>query len=268
MFEIRQSLPKKTRVMIGAATIGLLLVIWIAITASGLVSPKLLPGPMNLAHSFPKMWNEPNFMAMNTLQSLFRITAGFVMAGLVAVPLGILMGAFTPVRAAIDPIIGPMRFLPIAAVVPIFILWFSFGESMKISLLFLGTFVYLLPLVVDTVDQVNDVYLKTAATLGASRWQVIRTILLPASLPSIAEALRVMYGIGWTYVMLAEFVTEEGKGYAGIGYLINRTRRFGDLSDVLVCVALILVVGVVVDRALYYLNRQLFAWTHKGGAHG
>lgn len=268
MFEIRQSLPKTTRLTIGAITIGVLVVVWVAITASGVVSPKLLPGPMDLVASFPKMWNEPNFMAMNTLQSLFRITAGFVLAGLVAVPLGILMAAFTPVRAAIDPIIGPMRFLPIAAVVPIFILWFSFGEAMKISLLFVGTFVYLLPLVVDTVDQVDSVYLKTAATLGASKWQTIRTILLPASLPSIFEALRVMYGIGWTYVMLAEFVTEEGQGYAGIGYLINRTRRFGDLSDVLVCVALILIVGVVVDRLLFYLNRQLFSWSYKGGGHG
>lgn len=231
-------------------------------TAGGFVSAAMLPGPGDLIRSFPKMWYAPNFMAANAIKSLMRITAGFLLAGAVSIPLGIMMGAFTPIRAAVNPIIIPLRFLPIAAAVPIFILWFDFGETMKIMLLFMGTIVYLLPLVVETVDQVDDVYLKTAATLGATRSQIIKTILLPASLPAIFEALRVMYGIGWTYVMLAEFVTEEGTGYAGIGYLINRMRRFGTLSDVLVCVAFILVLGILVDRLLNWIGKQLFSWAH------
>lgn len=260
MFELRQALPKSTRYAIGGITIAILVIIWVAVTASGAFTAAVLPGPGDLFRSIPKMWNAPNYMAMNALTSLGRITAGFILAALVSIPLGVLMGSFTPIRAAVNPIIIPMRFLPIAAAVPIFILWFDFGETMKITLLFVGTFVYLLPLVVETVDQVDDVYLRTAATLGATKTQIIKTILIPASLPAIFEALRVMYGIGWTYVMLAEFVTEEGTGYAGIGYLINKMRRFGTLSDVLVCVALILIIGVAVDRLLALIGRLLFAW--------
>ncbi|MFB6376131.1 MAG: ABC transporter permease, partial [Bradymonadaceae bacterium] len=187
---------------------------------------------------------------------------GFAAAAVVAVPLGVLMGAFTPVRGFFEPITGPLRFLPIAAVVPIFITWFGFGETMKIAVLAMGTFVYMLPLVVETVAQVDEVYLQTAETLGASRWQIIRSILVPASLPAIFESMRVMYGIGWTYVMLAEFVSSPstGFGYPGIGFLINELRRYGSLADVIVAVIFILLIGVAVDQFLGWLSEQLFPW--------
>ena len=264
MFRLRAAIPDRIRWIIGGATIGVFLIVWVAITVSGAVSASTLPSPIDLVNAIPDLWTE-KYMLANAMVSLLRITIGFAAAAAVAVPLGVMMGAFTPVRAAFKPLIGPLRFLPIAAVVPIFIFWFGLGEEMKITLLFLGTFVYLLPLVVETVDQVEDVYLKTAATLGASKWQIIRTILVPASLPAIYEALRVMFGIGWTYVMLAEFVSDEstGFGYGGIGDLINNLRRYGTLAEVLVCVILILVIGVVVDLLMGWLGKQLFPWTKR-----
>lgn len=264
MFKLRAQIPDRLRWTIGGVTVGIFIAIWVAVTFSGLVSAGTLPSPADLSAAVPELHNE-KFMLANALVSLLRITIGFALAAAVAVPLGVVMGAFTPVRAAVNPLIGPLRFLPIAAVVPIFIFWFGLGEEMKIMLLFIGTFVYLLPLVVETVDQVEDVYLKTAATLGASRWQVIISVLVPASLPAIYEALRVMFGIGWTYVMLAEFVSDEssGFGYGGIGYLINNLRRYGTLSEVLVCVILILIIGVAVDFLMGWLGRQLFPWTRR-----
>ena len=225
MFELRAPLTTKQSIAISSATILLILIAWIALTVgeTPIMRPESLPSPGLLLAAVPEMHFE-KLMIANALVSLLRITLGFVLAAVVAIPMGVLMGAFTPVRAAITPLVTPLRFLPIAAVVPIFIFWFGLDEEMKIALLFLGTFVYLLPLVVETVDQVDDVYLKTAATMGASRWQIIRTILVPAALPSIFEELRVLYGIGWTYVMLAEFVSVEdaGFGYPGIGYLIKQ----------------------------------------------
>lgn len=264
MFKLRAPLSQQQRWIIGGVSMALMVGVWVAVTASGMVEPSTLPGPGNLYAELPKMYSE-RFMVNNAFVSLLRITLGFLAATAVAVPLGILMGAFTPIRAAISPLITPLRFLPIAAVVPIFIFWFGLGEEMKISLLFLGTFVYLLPLVVETVDQVDEVYLKTASTLGASRAQIIWTILLPASMPAIYEALRVLYGIGWTYVMLAEFVSDasSGFGYSGIGYLINNLRRYGTLSEVLVAVAFILLLGVLVDLVLGFIGGLLFPWVEK-----
>ncbi len=264
MFKIRAALTPQQRWLFGGIAIALCVALWVGLTASGAVSSSTLPGPGDLYEVFPKMYAE-RYMVNNALVSLLRITIGFALATAVAVPVGILMGAFTPIRAMISPLIGPLRFLPIAAVVPIFIFWFGLGEEMKIALLFIGTFVYLLPLVVETVDQVDEVYLKTASTLGASRLQTITTILVPASMPAIYEALRVLYGIGWTYVMLAEFVSEadSGFGYSGIGYLINNLRRYGTLSEVLVAVGLILLLGVLVDLLLGFIGDMLFPWVEK-----
>lgn len=265
LFELRAKLPAQTRIIIGGVTVGLMLALWIGLTTTGVIPPSVLPGPGVFPASISKMHYE-QFMVANALVSLLRITLGFIIAAAVAIPLGILMGAFAPIRAAVMPIITPLRFLPIAAVVPIFIFWFGLGETMKIGLLFLGTVVYLLPVVVEAIDNVDDVYLKTAATLGASRSQIIVSILIPAAMPAIYEALRVLYGIGWTYVMLAEFVSDksEGFGYGGIGYLISNMRRYGKLEDVLVAVALILVLGVLVDLFLGWIGKTLFPWAHRG----
>ncbi len=264
MFKIRKPLPEKTRWIISGVTVVVFVLVWIGITVSGLVPKTTLPSPFDLLAAIPRLHSQ-EFVIMNAMTSLLRITIGFALAAIVAIPLGILMGAFSPIRAVFQPLIGPLRYLPIAAVVPIFIFWFDLGETMKIMLLFVGTFVYLLPLVVETVDQVDDVYLRTASTLGATRGQIISTILLPASIPSIYEALRVMFGIGWTYVMLAEFVSDasSGFGYGGIGYLINNLRRYGSLSEVLVCVIFILIIGVTVDLLMAWVGKLLFPWTRR-----
>lgn len=265
MFQLRAALPTRTRLLIGGGAVATLVLAWATLTSTGVIPNTVLPAPADFPAALQKMHFE-RYMVANALVSLLRITLGFLAAAFVAVPLGILMGAFAPIRAAINPLIVPMRFLPIAAVVPIFIFWFGLGEAMKIGLLFLGTVVYLLPVVVEAVDSVDEVYLKTAATLGASRGQIIRTILVPAALPAIYEALRVLYGIGWTYVMLAEFVSDEssGFGYAGIGYLINNLRRYGSLAEVLVAVALVLLLGVLVDLLLGWIGKTVFPWVQRG----
>ena len=264
MFELRVQLTKTQKILVGALTVVGILGLWVLVTTLEWVQPSTLPGPLGLLEAVPKMHYE-KFLIANSAVSLLRITLGFLIASLLAVPLGILMGSFGPVRAAFNPLVGPLRFLPIAAVVPIFIFWFGLGETMKVALLAVGTFVYLLPLVVESVDQVEEVYLKAAATLGASRFQRIRTILVPASLPAIYEALRVMFGLGWTYVMLAEFVSEESGvlGYGGVGYLINNLRRYGSMADILVAVGAILLIGVLVDLLLGYLGKTLFPWYSK-----
>ncbi len=127
---------------------------------------------------------------------------------------------------------------------------------MKIMLLFVGTFVYLLPLVVEAVERVDNVYLQTASTLGATRWQMLYHVLIPGSLPSIGEALRVMNGIGWTYVILAE-VVNPGKG---LGALITIAGKRSHVDWIFAGIIVILLIGVLTDQIIRLINRQLFKW--------
>jgi NitT/TauT family transport system permease protein len=188
--------------------------------------------------------------------SLYRVTMGFVLSALVAIPLGLLMGTFPPVKRFFAPLFDPLRFLPISALVPLTIVWFGIEEMQKIIFLFMGTFVYLLPLVVEAVEGVDDVYLQTATTLGATKGQIVRHVLIPGSLPAVAEALRVMNGIGWTYVILAEVINAR----YGLGALITVAGKRSHVDQIFALVIVILVIGVVSDFVIRWINRRLFFW--------
>jgi NitT/TauT family transport system permease protein len=181
---------------------------------------------------------------------------GFAIASAVAIPLGLLMGTFPPVKHFLAPLVDPLRFLPISALVPLFLVWFGIEEAMKIMLLFVGIVVYLLPLVVEAVENVDDVYLQTATTLGASRWQLVRHVLIPGSLPAIGEAMRVMNGIGWTYVILAEIVNAR----YGLGHLITVAGKRSHVDQIFAGVIVILVIGVITDWMIRIVNNRLFSW--------
>ena len=130
------------------------------------------------------------------------------------------MGAFEPVNRFFEPIMAPLRYMPISAFIPLLILWFGIYEKQKIAFLFLGVFVYLLPVVVTAIRAVPEELVQTALTLGASQAQVVRTVLLPAALPEIFDSFRVMNAISWTYVILAEAVNPEH----GLGYMVELAR--------------------------------------------
>jgi len=123
--------------------------------------------------------------------------------------------------------------------VPLFIVWFGIEDLQKVMFLFVGIVVYMLPLVVEAVERVDDVYLQTATTLGASRWQLVWHVLVPGSSPAVGEALRVMNGIGWTYVIMAEVVNAP----SGLGHLITVSQRYGHMDRMFALVFVILLIG-------------------------
>jgi ABC-type nitrate/sulfonate/bicarbonate transport system permease component len=229
--------------------------LWCIISYGGLVPAIILPSPTAVLRAFPVLHFE-EALVRSALWSLYRVTMGFVLSGLVAIPLGLLMGTFPAVKHFLSPLVDPLRFLPISALVPLFLVWFGIEETMKIMLLFVGTLVYLLPLVVEAVESVDDVYLQTATTLGATRWQLVRHVLIPGSLPSIGEALRVMNGIGWTYVILAEIVNAR----YGLGHIITVAGKRSHVDQIFAGVIVILVIGVVTDVIIRIINKQLFYW--------
>src|SRR5215510_7755803 len=180
--------------MLALAGVVTFFVLWCVLSYADLVPTVILPSPTEVLRAFPVLHFD-EALVRSAGFSLYRVFMGFALSALVAIPLGLLMGTFPPVKHFLSAILDPLRFLPISALVPLFIVWFGIDDEQKIVFLFVGIFVYLLPLVVEAVENVDEVYLQTATTLGASPTQLVSHVLVPGSLPATFEALRVMNGI-------------------------------------------------------------------------
>ena len=259
-FAIRGELSPTATVLLGLVPIGVVLAVWWAITAGAsveerMVSPVILPSPAEVVASFGSLWFE-RALTRSILFSLGRVLAGFALAAVLAVPLGIAMATFQPVRAAFNPIAIGGAYLPIAALVPLTLSWFGTGETQKVVFLAVASFVFLLPLVVAAVDEVDEVYLKTAQTLGATRGQVVGKVLIPIAAARIYDALRLVIGVGWTYIILAEIVAAE----RGLGNLIIVSQRRGPREHIYLVLVVIVLLAFVTDKLLVWLGKRLFPY--------
>ena len=220
-----------------------------------LVSHFFLPPPHEVVKSLLYLFFEQGLLdAIGT--STLRILKAFGLSVAVALPLGIAMGAFETLNRVFDPIVAPLRYLPVSAFIPLLILWFGIGESQKVAFLFLGTVVYLLPVVVDAIRAVPDELVQTAYTLGASKVQVVRTVLIPAALPAIFDSFRVMNAIAWTYIILAEMVNAK----AGVGYILQLADRHTRPEWSFAGILVVGVIGLCTDVLIRLLNRLIFPW--------
>src|SRR6476620_10156892 len=201
-FALRAPLPRATATALGFVMPALVLGAWCLISYGGLAPPDFLPSPTEVVRGTLQLFIDYDLWGAIVTSSR-RILLAFLLASALALPLGVLMGAFEPINRFFDPIMAPLRYMPISAFIPLLILWFGIYEKEKIAFLFLGTFVYLLPVVVTAVKAVPDELIQTAYTLGASPRKVIFSVLVPQAMPDIFDSFRVMNAIAWTYVILA-----------------------------------------------------------------
>jgi NitT/TauT family transport system permease protein len=257
MWWLRKALPRRFRLPFALAMPLFVVALWCIFTLGSkpIINELFLPSPIEVLKATLQMVFD-HTLAANIWASTLRILISFVAAALVALPLGIVMGAFEPINRLMEPVMAPLRYMPISAFIPLLILWLGIGESQKIAFLFLGVFVYLLPVVVTAIRAVPDELVQTALTLGASKWQVVRTVLIPAALPDIFDSFRVMNAISWTYVILAEFVNAR----TGLGYMIQLAGSHLKTAQVFSGIIVIGVIGLVTDAIIRGLNRALFRW--------
>lgn len=255
LFSIRQPLPKRTAFMLGFVAPALVLAAWCGLTYGGLVQPDFLPTPTEVLRGTLQLFIQYDLGTAIYVSSR-RIALAFLLASLLALPLGVLMGAFDPINRFFEPIVAPLRYMPISAFIPLLILWFGIYEKQKIAFLFLGVFVYLLPVVVSSIRLVPEELVQTALTLGASKFQVIRTVLLPAALPEIFDSFRVMNAIAWTYVILAEAVNPE----YGLGYMVELARTHQKASWSFAGLLVIGGIGLLTDFMIRTISALLFRW--------
>jgi len=255
LFELRAPLPRTTAFVLGLVAPVVVLGAWCLITYGGMVSPDFLPSPTEVVKGTLQLFLQHDLGRAIVISSR-RIGIAFLLASALALPLGVLMGAFEPVNRVFEPVVAPLRYMPISAFIPLLILWFGIYEKQKIAFLFLGVFVYLLPVVVSAIRAVPDELVQTALTLGASRWQVIRTVLLPAALPEIYDSFRVMNAIAWTYVILAEAVNPEH----GLGYMVELARTHQKASWSFAGLLVIGGIGLLTDFIIRALGNVFFRW--------
>lgn len=255
LWSIRQPIPRGTALALAFIMPILVLAVWCIASYGHLAPPDFLPSPTEVVRGTLQLFIQYDLLTA-ILVSTRRIVLAFLLAAAVALPLGVLMGAFAPVHAVFEPIMAPLRYMPISAFIPLLILWFGIYEKEKTAFLFLGVFVYLLPVVVSAIHSVPEELVQTALTLGASKLQVIRTVLVPASLPEIFDSFRVMNAISWTYVILAEAVNPEH----GLGYMVELARTHQKASWSFAGLIVIGGIGLLTDFFIRTISAMLFRW--------
>lgn len=257
---IREELPLWQRWLLGILPILALLGLWWLVTSgptpeSRWISPTILPSPVEVVRSFPSLWFD-RALTRNAITSFLRVLFGFAVAVVIAFPLGLAMGSFTKMRALFNPLAVFGAYLPIPALVPLTLSLFGAGEKQKVAFLALAFVIYLLPLIVEAVEGVDPVYLKTAYTLGARKFQVVRKVLLAVSWPDIYQALRFGFGIGWSYIILAEMV-DIGRGLGGI---IIISQRRGPREHIYLVLLVIVAIAFVTDKVWAVIGSRLFPY--------
>ena len=243
----------RSGLLLGGGTALALLLAWEAFARSGLVTPAFLPAPSVVVASLWRMIASEGLL-WHAGVSTARVWTAFAIAAAMAVPLGVAMGSFRPVGAALEPTVDFIRYLPVPALVPLSIIWFGVGEQTKIFLLWLGTFFQLLLLVADDVRRVPREYGEIAATLGASRLAGLRDVALPAMLPTLVDNMRITLGWCWTYLIIAEIVAAN----SGLGFVIWQARRYFQTPKVMAGVIAIGVIGLATDQLLRAAHRRWF----------
>ncbi len=257
-------MPRGASLVLGAIPIVILVIVWTLLTRGvpeeRVLGPTILPSPAEVATSLHDLVttkdSDDRTLFTHIWISLRRVGLGFLLALTVVVPLGILMGAFGTVRAIFDPVMTASGYIPIATLVPLTMSWFGLDEIQKIVFLAMAFGIFLAPMVIKAVDSVPDVYLRTAYTLGATRWQVIRRVLVPIALPDMWHAMRLAFGVGWTYLVLAEVVVKTG----GLGDLIDTARRRALSGRVYLVILIITLIAWIADVVWKYLADILFPY--------
>ncbi|MCD8412791.1 ABC transporter permease [Tenacibaculum finnmarkense] len=230
------------------------------LTQYGLVKNKvypILPSPIKVIKAFPEL-NKDDDVIGNTFLSIKLNLLGYLLAIIIAIPVGFLLGLIPLFRGLFSKIIDSYRFIPLTAVTGIFIMWLGLGSQMKVSFLAFGIIVYLIPVVVQRIDQVQKVYLNTVFTLGATPWQTIKSVYMPYVFSKLIDDIRVLTAISWTYITIVEMLNKGG----GIGELIWTAKRQSRIDKAFAILIIIVIIGVIQDRLFVIIDKLLFPYKH------
>ena len=232
-----------------------LLVLWEITVQLGLVDARFFPAPTSIASKFVELAQSGELWA-NTWISLQRLFFGFLLGGIPALALGLVMGLYRPIRAAIDPLIAATYPIPKSAVLPLILLIFGLGEMSKIVMVAIGVF---FPVVINTIAgvlEIDKIYHDVSKNFGASRWQVFRTVALPGAMPLIMTGIKLGVGLGLILIAVAEMVGAK----SGLGYMIWNAWQTFSVETMYVGLVVIAILGFLFSLILNESERFILPW--------
>ncbi|MEO7391221.1 MAG: ABC transporter permease [Ramlibacter sp.] len=250
-----QPVSPGARTALGVSFFVLFFLVWAVATLGGFVSKTFLADPITMVRSGYDLLANQGF-AKDIGMTVWRVLGGFAIAALLAIPLGVMMGAYKGVEAFFEPFVSFARYLPASAFIPLLILWAGIGEAQKLSLIFIGSFFQLVLMIAVSVGNTRRDLVEAAYTLGAGDRGIVARVLLPSSAPEIAETLRMVLGWAWTYVIVAELIGAS----SGIGHMITDSQALLATDQIIFGIIVIGLIGLVTDFAFKAFNRKLFPW--------
>jgi len=255
---LRADAPFALRIAIGAGFVAFVIFVWWLVTRGGpteaMISPSKLPGPGKVFGSLSALVERGLNDAL--LSTLRRVLLGIGVAAIVGIGLGVVAASFRGVAAAVGPIVIFLRSVPMGALLPLTLVWFSTDEKQKWMFIFLAVVPFVFSDTVKAISTVPERYVETAETLGASRVQIIRKVLFPLALPDIITSLRFQFGLALGYITLAEAINTE----RGIGAMLNMGEKRGLIEQNLLLLFLIATLAFAIDWGIRGFQRGVFPY--------
>ena len=250
-----EPIPRRLDGSLRIISVVLPIVLWWLLSSSGLVNPKFLPSPVDVLGAFGRLWEKGLFFD-DVRASIFRVGAGFLLAAVLSVPLGIAMGAFAAVRSLLEPIIGIVRYMPAPAFIPLLIIYLGLDEAPKIALIFIGVIFFNTLMIMDAVKFVPKHLLEATYTLGGSRVQTLMQVITPYVVPNILDAFRINMAAAWNLVVVAELIAAN----EGLGKRIAIAQKFFRTDEIFAYLIILGVIGFLVDLTLRFVLKTTCKW--------
>lgn len=242
------------------ATLGMVIPFlgWWLLANSGVMDKIFMPSPLDVVLRIYHWFMEDDLMG-DAWISIYRVTMGFLLSAVIAVPLGIMIGTYRPIQALFEPLMDFIRYMPAVAFIPLVMLWVGIDEGSKIAIIWIGTFFQMVLMVAEDIRRVPMAQIEAAQTMGANGEEMIALVIFQSAKPALLDTLRITMGWAWTYLVVAEMVAAN----SGLGYAILKAQRFLQTDKIFAGIILIGLIGLVMDQLFRLIHRKSFPWLYK-----
>lgn len=230
---------------------------WWWLSHSGWINTVFMPTPESVLQRMDTWLFEDDLWG-DIWISVGRVTGGFVLSAIPAVPLALLIGTYRPMQAFFEPLTDFIRYMPAVAFIPLVMLWVGIDEGAKVAIIFIGTFFQMVLMMAEDIRRVPMEQIEAAQTMGATRGEIVKLVILQSAKPALLDTLRITMGWAWTYLVVAELVAAN----SGLGYSILKAQRFLQTDKIFAGIILIGVFGLLMDQLFRWAHRKSFPWLY------
>ena len=255
-WQIAEEIPESLKWTLMSLSIVVPLILWLLVSSFSGIPSVFLPSPLAVIQALGTLWQQ-GFLIQDTVTSFLRVVGGFFLGGIVAIPLGILMGTFPSIRSLTEPIVGIVRYMPAPAFIPLLVIYLGIDEASKVMLIFIGTIFFNTLMIMDAVKFIPKELIEVTYTLGGLRKQILLKVITPYVIPNILDAFRINMAAAWNLVVVAELVAADN----GLGKRILLAQKFLRTDEIFACLIVLGVIGFALDLSFRLLLRWTCKWS-------